>query len=194
METGEDGRPRQPAMDHSTKPSRQQKQEPRWLGSTSPSRIALIPPLSLARWLLVLVIAAGVYFFHGFLVPVLAALVIGFASWPVYRDILRRCGGNRARAALSVDDPCWRMPLWKGYESQMDGDISDMSNTGSGPMAGSITAALFLKRFVDAPVWMHMDIFAWNPKARPGRPLGGEMLGARAVWEVLKARYGGARD
>ena len=99
METGEDGRPRQPAMDHSTKPSRQQKQEPRWLGSTSPSRIALIPPLSLARWLLVLVIAAGVYFFHGFLVPVLAALVIGFASWPVYRDILRRCGGNRALAA-----------------------------------------------------------------------------------------------
>ena len=84
-------------MDQTTKPS--QQQEPRWLGSTAPARHALIPPLSLARWLLVLVIAAGVYFFHGFLVPVLAALVIGFASWPVYRDILRRCGGNRALAA-----------------------------------------------------------------------------------------------
>lgn len=74
-------------------------QEQRWLGNTAPSRIALIPPLSAARWLLVLVIAAGIYFFHGFLVPVLAALVIGFASWPIYRDILRRCGGNRALAA-----------------------------------------------------------------------------------------------
>ncbi|TYR30662.1 AI-2E family transporter [Mesorhizobium microcysteis] len=74
-------------------------QEQRWLGATAPSRIALIPPLSAARWLLVLVIAAGIYFFHGFLVPVLAALVIGFASWPIYRDILRRCGGNRALAA-----------------------------------------------------------------------------------------------
>lgn len=79
----------------------QPKRETRWLGTSSPARtgIALIPPLSLARWLLVLVIAAGVYFFHGFLVPVLAALVIGFASWPIYRDILRRCGGNRALAA-----------------------------------------------------------------------------------------------
>ena len=75
-------------------------QEPRWLGTTaSSSRIGLIPPLSAARWLLVAVLAAGIYFFHGFLVPVLAAMVIGFASWPIYRDILRRCGGNRTIAA-----------------------------------------------------------------------------------------------
>ena len=84
-------------MDQGIKPI--QQQEPRWLGNSAPSRLALIPPMSLARWLLVLIIAAGVYFFHGFLVPMLAALVIGFASWPVYRDILRRCGGNRALAA-----------------------------------------------------------------------------------------------
>ncbi len=84
-------------MDQGIKPT--QQQEPRWLGNSGPSRLALIPPVSLARWLLVLIIAAGVYFFHGFLVPVLAALVIGFASWPVYGDILRRCGGNRALAA-----------------------------------------------------------------------------------------------
>lgn len=75
------------------------QQEPRWLGASAPNRIALVPPLSAARWLLILVFAAGIYFFHGFLVPVLAALVIGFASWPVYRDILRRCNGNRALAA-----------------------------------------------------------------------------------------------
>jgi predicted PurR-regulated permease PerM len=79
--------------------STEQVQEPRWLGTNSPSRAALVPPLSVARWLLVLVIAAGVYFFHGFLVPVLAALVIGFASWPIFRDILKHCGGNRTIAA-----------------------------------------------------------------------------------------------
>lgn len=121
-----------------------------------------------------------------------ARIALGPELAPVYTDD-DALAAEMAQAAAEVDDPCWRMPLWKGYESQMDGDISDMSNTGSGPMAGSITAALFLKRFVDAPVWMHMDIFAWNPKARPGRPVGGEMLGARAVWEVLKTRYGGAR-
>ncbi len=77
----------------------EQPLEQRWLGTAAPNRIALVPPISAARWLLVLVFAAGVYFFHGFLVPVLAALVIGFASWPVYRDILRRCNGNRALAA-----------------------------------------------------------------------------------------------
>ncbi|MDZ5698999.1 AI-2E family transporter [Chelativorans sp. M5D2P16] len=73
--------------------------EPRWLGSSSPSRIALIPPLSVARWLLVLVLAAGIYFFRDFLVPVLAALVIGFASWPLYRTLLKQVGGNRTVAA-----------------------------------------------------------------------------------------------
>lgn len=67
---------------------------PRWLGPVAPMRIALIPPISAARWLLVLVVFAGIYFFHGFLVPVLAALVIGFASWPLYRELLRRVGGN----------------------------------------------------------------------------------------------------
>ena len=77
----------------------EQPSEPRWLGTASPNRVALIAPISVARWLLVLVIAAGVYFFHGFLVPVLAALVIGFASWPIYSDILRRCGGSRPLAA-----------------------------------------------------------------------------------------------
>ncbi len=68
--------------------------EPRWLGPVAPSRVALIPPISAARWLLVLIAAAGIYFFHGFLVPVLAALVIGFASWPLYSKLLRRIGGS----------------------------------------------------------------------------------------------------
>src|SRR4051812_14449203 len=73
--------------------------EPRWLGPAAPSRIALIPPISAARWLLIVVAASGIYFFHGFLVPVLAALVIGFASWPLYRELLRRTGGSTTIAA-----------------------------------------------------------------------------------------------
>ena len=80
-------------------PKPEPPQEPRWLGASAPSRVALIPPISVARWLIVLIIAAGIYFFHGFLVPVLAALVIAFASWPLYRDLLYRVGGNRAVAA-----------------------------------------------------------------------------------------------
>ncbi|RFB94155.1 AI-2E family transporter [Rhizobium leguminosarum bv. trifolii] len=73
--------------------------EPRWLGSSAPTRTPLIPSISAARWLLVLIVAAGVYFFYGFLVPVLAALVIGFASWPLYRKLLVRVGGNTTVAA-----------------------------------------------------------------------------------------------
>jgi predicted PurR-regulated permease PerM len=72
--------------------------EPRWLGPAAP-RVALIPPISAARWLLVLVAAAGIYFFHGFVVPVLAALVIGFASWPLYRKLLARIGGSTTLGA-----------------------------------------------------------------------------------------------
>jgi predicted PurR-regulated permease PerM len=77
------------------KPPKQQ----RLFGVAAPLRSAVIPPLSAARWLLVLVFAAGVYFFHGFLVPVLAALVIAFASWPLYRRLLAGVGGNRTLAA-----------------------------------------------------------------------------------------------
>lgn len=73
--------------------------ESRWLGPSAPTRTPLIPSISAARWLLVLIAAAGVYFFYGFLVPVLAALVIGFASWPLYRKLLTRVGGNTTIAA-----------------------------------------------------------------------------------------------
>jgi predicted PurR-regulated permease PerM len=73
--------------------------EPRWLGPSAPARTPLIPSISAARWLLILIVAAGVYFFYGFVVPVLAALVIGFASWPLYRKLLARVGGNTTVAA-----------------------------------------------------------------------------------------------
>ncbi|PSJ65783.1 AI-2E family transporter [Kumtagia ephedrae] len=73
--------------------------EPRLMGPAAPMRFALVPPLSAARWLLLLIIAAGIYFFHGFLVPVLAALVIAFASWPLYRRLLVVVDGSRTVAA-----------------------------------------------------------------------------------------------
>jgi predicted PurR-regulated permease PerM len=73
--------------------------EPRLFGRTAYERSALVGPIAAARWLLVFVLLAGVYFFHGFLVPVLAALVIGFASWPIYRWLLGAIGGNRTIGA-----------------------------------------------------------------------------------------------
>ena len=79
--------------------ARKPPKEPRLFGVPASLRSAVIPPLSAARWLLVLIVAAGVYFFQGFLVPVLAALVIAFASWPLYRRLLEAVGGNRTVAA-----------------------------------------------------------------------------------------------
>lgn len=86
-------------MDQNERKPSNDRAEPRWLGASSAAHTALIPPLSLARWLLVFVLIAGVYFFRDFLIPVLAALVIGFATWPLYRKLLRQVDGNRTAAA-----------------------------------------------------------------------------------------------
>ena len=88
------------------------------------------------------------------------------------------------------DDPLWRMPLWDGYADLLETDIADLGNAGSSPFAGSITAALFLKRFVPGDtLWAHFDTFAWRPSAKPGRPKGGAAVGLRAAWAMLQARY-----
>ncbi|MGQ3099949.1 MAG: leucyl aminopeptidase family protein [Sphingopyxis solisilvae] len=88
------------------------------------------------------------------------------------------------------DDPLWRMPLWDGYAEYLETDVADLGNAGSSPFAGTITAALFLKRFVpDGALWAHLDTFAWRPTAKPGRPKGGAALGLRAAWAMLQARY-----
>jgi leucyl aminopeptidase len=81
------------------------------------------------------------------------------------------------------------MPLWAGYEGGLKSPIADMKNLGDGPMGGSITAALFLKAFVAAPSWAHFDIWAWR-LGRYGRPAGAAACGLRAVWTMLKTRYG----
>lgn len=93
-------------------------------------------------------------------------------------------------AARDVDDPIWRMPLWQPYEEMLKSDVADFANASNKPMAGSITAALFLKKFVpDEVEWAHLDTYAWRDSASPGRPKGGEALGLRAVFAALSKRY-----
>ena len=88
------------------------------------------------------------------------------------------------------DDPLWRLPLWDGYDEMLKSDVADITNSPAGGFAGSITAALFLRRFVPKDVpWAHFDTFAWRPSAKPGRPKGGAALGLRAAWAMLEARY-----
>ncbi|HEY9010514.1 MAG TPA: leucyl aminopeptidase family protein [Devosia sp.] len=90
----------------------------------------------------------------------------------------------------ATDDPLWRLPLWAPYEGMIASKIADVNNAGQGGFAGSITAALFLNRFVkQAEAWAHLDIFCWAPEARAGRPFGGTDQGIRAVYGVLKQRY-----
>jgi leucyl aminopeptidase len=88
-------------------------------------------------------------------------------------------------------DPVWRMPLWRPYLRYLTSNVADLANAGS-RMAGAVTAALYLERFVPGGTpWAHLDTYAWNDSSRPGRPAGGEALGLRSAWALLKARYGG---
>ncbi|WP_316204319.1 leucyl aminopeptidase family protein [Bradyrhizobium sp. SZCCHNS3051] len=96
-----------------------------------------------------------------------------------------------ARCAAAENDPLWRMPLWAPYDSWLDSKVATINNAPSGGFAGSITCALFLQRFVEhAKSWLHLDIFAWTPSAKPGRPEGGECQAARALYKLLSERYG----
>jgi leucyl aminopeptidase len=82
------------------------------------------------------------------------------------------------------------MPLWRGYEEALDSDIADLKNDPDAwAQAGSVTAALFLQRFAPKGPWVHFDIYAWNPKGRPGFPTGAEAQAIRALYALLKARY-----
>ena len=93
-------------------------------------------------------------------------------------------------AGAAVGDPLWRLPLWAPYHDMLKSDVADMVNSADGGFAGAITAALFLEKFVPAGTpWLHLDTFAWTPAAKPGRPKGGEALGLRAAWAMLRARY-----
>ena len=96
-----------------------------------------------------------------------------------------------AAAGLAQDDPVWRLPLHDGYREYLKSDVADLVNSPANGFAGASLAALFLDRFVGAGLdWVHVDTFAWRPVAKPGRPKGGEALGLRAAWGLLRARYG----
>ena len=93
-------------------------------------------------------------------------------------------------AGLAQDDPLWRLPLHDGYNDMLKSDIADLNNAPDGGFAGAVTAALFLSKFVaDSTPWLHLDTFAWRPVSKPGRLKGGEALGLRAIWALLRARF-----
>jgi leucyl aminopeptidase len=118
-----------------------------------------------------------------------ARVALGPDLPPFYTD------SDEVAAALAVhasqtNDPLWRMPLWRPYNAMIETPIADINNAGAGGFGGSITAALFLRRFVEkAKVHVHFDIFAWVPTGKPGRPRGGEQQGMRALFSYLSERY-----
>jgi leucyl aminopeptidase len=96
-----------------------------------------------------------------------------------------------AEAGVRAADPVWRLPFWDPYETLIEPGIADLDNAPGGGMAGSITAALFLRRFVtETRRYAHFDIYGWQPAAAPGRPKGGAGQGARALLDALPGVLG----
>ncbi len=94
-------------------------------------------------------------------------------------------------AGQTVNDPMWRLPLWRPYRRLLDSPVADINNVSEGGMAGAITAALYLQEFVDDDIpWAHFDLMAWNQKRRPGRPVGGEAQALRAAFAMIEERFG----
>lgn len=119
-----------------------------------------------------------------------ARMALGPELPPLYTDDAA-LAADMLSAAKAVSDPLWRMPLWPGYRPALEAEIADLRNDPAAwAQAGSVTAALFLQKFApETGAWAHMDIFAWNPRARPGWPEGGEAQGLRAAFEMLKRRF-----
>ncbi len=94
-----------------------------------------------------------------------------------------------AETGRRLHDPVWRLPLWDGYANWLDSTVADLNNVSSRPLAGAVTAALFLRRFVAPGVpWAHLDLYAWNDQTRPGRPEGGEAQALRALAAMIEER------
>jgi len=119
-----------------------------------------------------------------------ARAATGMELPPFFTDD-EKLAADLMRIGSAVQDPLWRLPLWRGYEDTLASRIADLNNNPAYNYAGAITAALFLNRFVkQAKSWAHLDIPAWIDRAKPGRPIGGEANGARALYALLKERYG----
>jgi leucyl aminopeptidase len=98
-------------------------------------------------------------------------------------------------AGADTIDPLWRMPLFRSYRRHLDSRVADINNIASVSQGGAITAALFLQEFVSSKTkWVHVDTMAYNLHARPGRPAGGEIMGVRGMFEMLRRRYAGEEE
>jgi leucyl aminopeptidase len=119
-----------------------------------------------------------------------ARVALGTEIPPFYTDD-DALASELAHCAANENDPLWRMPLWRPYDQLLESKVADVNNVASSNFGGSITAALFLRRFVGAAkAWLHCDIFAWNQTTKPGRPEGAECQAARALYALLVSRYG----
>jgi leucyl aminopeptidase len=95
------------------------------------------------------------------------------------------------RHGRRLADPLWPLPLWAGYDDELSSKVADLNNVSGSTFAGSIIGGLFLRRFVAAAQdWLHVDLYGWNPKDRPGRPVGAEPQAVRALYALLVERYG----
>jgi leucyl aminopeptidase len=119
-----------------------------------------------------------------------ARMATGMELPPFFTDD-EALAADLSRLSMAVNDPLWRLPLWKPYDFSLGSRVADLNNNPSTGYAGAITAALFLRRFVTkTKAWAHLDIPAWNDRVRPGRPIGGEANSARAIYALLKEHYG----
>ncbi|MEM9277130.1 MAG: leucyl aminopeptidase family protein [Pseudomonadota bacterium] len=118
-----------------------------------------------------------------------ARVALGPDLPPFYTDD-EELAGLLSDASENLHDPLWRLPLWQSYQKMLSSKIADVNHVSQNSFAGSITAALFLSRFVEnAKSWVHLDIFGWVPAAKPWAQVGGEAQGIRALFEVISKRY-----
>jgi leucyl aminopeptidase len=118
-----------------------------------------------------------------------ARVALGPQLPPYFTDDDELAGQIEA-AARAEQDPLWRLPLWKPYTDALDSDVAEIKNDPDGwAQAGAVTAALFLQRFAPKGPWVHLDIFAWNPRARPGFPSGGEAQAIRGLYRMIRERF-----
>jgi len=119
-----------------------------------------------------------------------ARLALGTELTPFFSS-QKKLADDFARHARAVRDPVWRLPLHRGYRRHLESKVADLKNAASIQFAGAITAALFLREFVsESASWLHLDLFGWNDHARPGRPIGADATGLRALWALIQERYG----
>jgi len=119
-----------------------------------------------------------------------ARAATGMELPPFFTDD-EKLASDLMRLGTEVHDPLWRLPLWRGYEDTLTSRVADLNNNPAYNYAGAIAAALFLNRFIEkTQSWVHLDIPAWIDRPKPGRPIGGEANSARALYALLKERYG----